>query len=372
MAIEQKEVIGRPTGPLIPAVDQDEKAILERLRQGERIQHSDVVRISQEGRPIDVSLTISPIRDDTGAIIGVSRIIRDITERKQVEGFLAGQREELERLVAERTAKLKETLEELEQFSYAIIHDMRAPLRAMQSYALMLAEEFAQSLPPQGLDYSRRIQTGARRLDRLITDSLQYSQVLRQELPRETVALPTLLHGIIESYPNLQPPGAEIAVELGELKVHGNEAALTQCFSNLLGNAVKFAKPGVRPQVRIWAEQGRIDGLVDKWISEADRGNRAAAESSPHQSTNPTIQQSNPFVRIWIEDNGIGIPKEFQPRIFDMFQRGTNQQEGTGIGLAIVRKAVRADGRTSGGRVRTRKRQPILARAAQGLAEEMG
>jgi PAS domain S-box-containing protein len=251
----------------------------------------------------------------------------DISERKQLEEVLAGRRAELESLVADRTAKLNETIGELEHFSHAIIHDMRAPLRAVQGFATMLSEEFGDRLPPLGQDYYLRIQGAMHRMDRLITDSLQYGKAVREELTLTPVDVPRLLRGIIESYPNLQPPGAEINVELDELRVEGNEAALAQCFSNLLGNAVQFATPGIKPKIRVWAE-----------FRNQDPGTGTRRQQEPPAQGAPQTTSDLSMVRIWVEDNGIGIAKAAQARIFDMFQRGTNQQEGTGIGLAIVRK----------------------------------
>jgi len=282
--------------------------------------------------------------------------VMDISERKQLEEALAGRRAELERLVAERTAKLKETISELEHFSYAIIHDMRAPLRAMQGFAAMLEGEFAACLPPKGLDYFRRIQTASKRMDRLITDSLQYSITVRAELPLGPVDVPALLRGIIESYPNLHPPAADVRVEIGELKVRANEAALTQCFSNLLGNAVKFVAPGVKPKIRVWAEEAKSeerrvesgeDGakLIEQEPETALRGRATGPARWPSESPPLAPRPSPPpSVRIWVEDNGIGIHRIFQAHIFDLFQRGTNLQEGTGMGLAVVRKAVQRMG----------------------------
>jgi signal transduction histidine kinase len=150
-------------------------------------------------------------------------------------------------------------------------------------------------------------------MDQLIADSLSYSQAARQELILEPVDLFQLLDGLVETYPNLQPDKADIRIDPGLPTVLGNEAALTQCFGNLLGNAVKFAKPGAKPQVRVWAEPG---------ASKTKTG----------------------CVRIWVEDNGIGIPKESLARIFGLFQRASKDREGTGIGLAIVRKVAQRMG----------------------------
>jgi signal transduction histidine kinase len=207
-------------------------------------------------------------------------------------------------LIEERTRKLQEMVDELQHVSYAITHDMRAPLRAMGAFAGLVSERMAAGQDQQTHEYCRRIQLGASRLDGLIQDALQYTKAVLQEMPPEAVDLSKLVPGIIETYPNLQADKADIRIE-GQLPVVlGNGALLTQCFSNLLGNAVKFVAPGIRPRVRVHAE---TNGLM---------------------------------TRIWIQDNGIGIPQHAHDRLFKMFQRLTNEREGTGIGLAIVRKFV--------------------------------
>ena len=232
-----------------------------------------------------------------------------VLESARMAEALRQSSEELERLVAERTARLQEMVNELRHVSYAITHDMRAPLRAMNAFAELLV---ADPGGPEARRHGERIRTAALRLDRLIRDSLNYTRATLIELPRERVELTALLHGLIETYPNLSSDDADIEID-GELPpVVGNESLLTQCFSNLLGNAVKFVAPGTRPRVRVRAEtrEGRL--------------------------------------RVWVEDNGIGIPQEAQYRLFGMFQKLDSQYEGTGIGLAIVRKVVERMGGSVG------------------------
>ncbi|HWH71283.1 MAG TPA: HAMP domain-containing sensor histidine kinase, partial [Candidatus Sulfotelmatobacter sp.] len=224
----------------------------------------------------------------------------------------------LEQRIAERTAKLQQTVQELEGFSYSLSHDMRAPLRAMRSYAEIAQRECSHNQDALACDYLGRIIESAQRLDHLILDSLNYSQILRDELPVRTVELAGLLRGIIDSNPNLEPPAAEIRVAFKQLLVRGNEAALTQCFSNLLDNAAKFTAPNTKPRVNIRAQELTAQALL-------------AEKQGPPKT-----------VRVWVEDNGIGIPKDSQEMIFGMFQRMHPEQAypGTGIGLAIVKKAV--------------------------------
>jgi signal transduction histidine kinase len=208
----------------------------------------------------------------------------------------------LERLVAERTARQQELVNELEHFSYSITHDMRAPLRAMQGFAGLLAEECMEGLSEEHRLYLQRIMTATTRMDQLITDALSYSHAVRTDLQLAPIDPARLLRGMIESYPVFQEPNAHIRIDSNLPAVLANEAGLTQCFSNLLGNAVKFVAPGTVPEVKIRAE-----------------GNEGC-------------------VRLWFEDNGIGIPEAMKDRVFDMFQRASKEYEGTGIGLALVRK----------------------------------
>jgi PAS domain S-box-containing protein len=276
------------------------------------------VLISKDGKETPIDDSAAPIRGPGGPLFGVVLVFRDFTERKEAEHATLEAKEQLarantglENTVQERTAKLREMIDELQQVSYAITHDMRAPLRAMSAFAQLLRESL-RGQSPESEDYCQRIVTGASRLDRLIQDALNYSKAVLQELPLEPVDLSKLLRGLLETYPNLHSEKADITVEEGLPLILGNEALLTQCFSNLLGNAVKFVAPHSRPRVRVWSE------------------------STPHA------------VRIWVQDNGIGIPKAAQPRLFGMFQKLDNQYEGTGIGLAIVRKVVERMGGTVG------------------------
>lgn len=213
---------------------------------------------------------------------------------------------ELEQRVEERTASLRAAIAQMEEFSYSVSHDLRSPVRAMHGYAKVVIEDYGDKLDSEGKDLLQRIVQSSTRMDRLIHDVLTYTRVARQEIHLERISLDRFVRGVIEQFPEFAPNRAKIVIEGKLPEAVGHEPSLSQVISNLLHNAVKFVAPGVMPEVRIRAEL---------------HGNS---------------------VRLWFEDNGIGIKPEYQSRLFGMFERihPEGKYQGTGIGLAIVRKSM--------------------------------
>ena len=308
------EVIGKPVAILIPEdLENEEPNILARLRKGERIDHYETIRRRKDGKFLNISLTVSPVKDAAGVIVGASKIARDITHRKQMELELLSTKDqltrandELERRVVERTAMLQRALAQMEEFSYSVSHDLRAPVRAMTGYAQSVLEDYGGQLSKEVGELLSRIVSSGSRMERLIHDVLTYSRLARFETRLEPIAVDSLVPEIVRQYPSMQQPNAEVTIRHPLLPMCGHEPLLTQAISNLLANAVKFVSPGVKPQVRV------------------------RTEAEDHH------------VRLWVEDNGIGIKPEYQNRLFGMFERvhQSKQYEGTGIGLAIVRKSI--------------------------------
>lgn len=236
----------------------------------------------------------------------------EVAARKKAEADLRNARDELARTnlqledrVRERTEKLRETISELEAFSYTVSHDLRAPLRAMYNYADALQEDLAPRLAPEEKEQLARISRAAHRLDGMIRDVLRYSRIARAEIALRPVELSAIIRDVIDEYAVLQALAGHIEIVAPLPMVTAHEVLLAQCISNLLLNAVKFVEPRVPPRVRISAEE---------------RGN---------------------IVRLWIEDNGIGIAPEHMNQLFGMFERihPESMFEGNGIGLAIVKRA---------------------------------
>ena len=169
-----EEAVGQPITIIIPPDRrEEEETVLRRLRKGERTDPFETVRWTKQGHLIDISLTVSPIRNADGVVIGASKISRDITERKRIEADLKRLNETLEERVAERTRQLAEINAELDAFASTVAHDLRAPLRAMDGFAKALAEDYGDTLGTRGQDYARRIVGAAERMDLLIQDLLR-------------------------------------------------------------------------------------------------------------------------------------------------------------------------------------------------------
>jgi PAS domain S-box-containing protein len=288
------------------------RAVFRELQKSHFVRYEDLPLQSKTGAHHEVEF-VSNLYDEGGRKV-IQCNIRDITERKRAELALLAAKDEisrhathLEEVVAERTGQLRETIGELERFSYSVSHDMRAPLRAMQSYAQFLAEEYRGKLDEQGVNYLQQIMRSAVRLDRLIQDVLSYTKIMHKSLPMEQVDLDRLVRDIVETYCDGQPTKVQIQVNGVLPKVLGNQALITQCVSNLLNNGAKFVSAGTMPVLEIWAEKR---------------------------------EQSS--IRVWFKDNGLGIAAEDHERVFRLFERihPTAKYEGTGIGLAVVRKAV--------------------------------
>ncbi|HEY9741758.1 MAG TPA: PAS domain S-box protein [Coleofasciculaceae cyanobacterium] len=255
--------------------------------------------------------------------------IRQAQLREQLQTYAA----QLEQRVVERTAALQEANEALEVFVYSVSHDLRAPLRAMQGFAQALLEDYADQLDAEGQNYTHYIGASAQEMSTLLQDLLDYSRLSRTDISLQAVDLASVVAtGLSQLEAELQQKHAQVTVEQPLPDVMAHRATLVQVVTNLVANAIKFVPPGVQPQVRVWVQE---------------RGSQSLSEEGEGEDALPTtynLQRTTPdnSVRLWVEDNGIGIEPKHQERIFNVFERlhGAETYPGTGIGLAIVRKGV--------------------------------
>jgi signal transduction histidine kinase len=303
----------------MPGLNGFEAAVL--IRQRERSRHIPIIFLTGQEKAEEmifqgysagaVDYLVKPLRMDVlRAKVSIfvelavvrQNLQREIQARTRIAAEISQLNEELQR----KNEELQKTVQELESYSYSISHDMRAPLRAMQGYAEILLEEASPRLDEEQQGFLRRIDSGAARLDQLIQDVLSYSVLARAKFKLEPVDLDSLSHEVVEQYPGLQAPAVQIEIPHRLPQVLAHTAMLSQCVSNLLGNAIKFVAPGVQPRIVITAER------------------------QGHQTI------------VFFQDNGIGIAPRDLERIFGIFARvhSSASYAGTGIGLSIVRKAV--------------------------------
>jgi len=306
------EAVGRHIDLIIPEELRDEeRTILARLRRGDRVDHFETVRVTRDGRRLDISLSISPIKDPSGRIIGASKVARDITERKRAERerevLLASER--AARAEAERAGRMKD------EFLATLSHELRTPLNAIVGWIHILRKK-----PPtpetleQGLTV---IDRNARVQSQLISDLLDMSRIIsgKMRLDVQRVELPVVIEAALDAVrPAAEAKGIRIQSVLEPIvdPVNGDPARLQQVVWNLLSNAVKFT-----PR----------DGRVQLVLSRV-----------------------NSHVELSVSDTGKGIAPEFLPHVFERFRQAdsstSREHGGLGLGLSIVRQLVELHGGT--------------------------
>jgi signal transduction histidine kinase len=256
-------------------------------------------------------------QDDINFLQAIANLLSAAIRRHHTEAELCQLNETLEERIRDRTQALEAVNQELESFSYSIAHDLRAPLRAIQGFARVLQEDYGPALDHTGQKYISRITASAERLDMLILDLLTYSQLGRSEINLRRINIESVVTEILqELQPTLEAKQAEVEIVSALPVVRAHRSVLYQVFNNLINNALKFVAPGVKPKIQISAED---------------------CHASFDADNEPTRQ-----VRIWIQDNGIGIASHHQDRIFTPFERlhGIDAYPGTGIGLSIVQRGI--------------------------------
>jgi PAS domain S-box-containing protein len=303
------ELIGRSVRILIPPERQaEEDQILARIRRGERIDHFETERITKDGRRVAISLTVSPVLDESGAIIGVSKIARDITERRAA----AAERERLleaeraARSEAERASRVKD------DFVAMVSHELRTPLNAILSWTqLMMRGRQDPAILERGLNIVAR---NTRVQAQLISDLLDISRIVagKLQLEMQPVDVESIVRDAVETLrQDAETKGIDVQTTLEATRpVSGDSARIQQVVWNLLANAIKFTPQGGHIAV--------------------------------------TLRNSGAQVEISVADDGAGIRPDFLPHVFERFHQAdrsiTRRYGGLGLGLAIVKHLVELHG----------------------------
>jgi two-component system CheB/CheR fusion protein len=309
---QESEVIGKPITIIIPPeLQEEERRILALVRHGERVDHFDTIRLTKDGRRIAISLTVSPVRDSSGTIVGASKVARDVSERKAAEEAL---RESELRLRASEEALLDADRRK-DEFLALLAHELRNPLAPIR-YALAANKKQGRTA-----DQQRRaeevIERQVTHMSRLLDDLLDVSRITRGtlELKKSPTELTLVVGSAIETArPVLDAKHHTLALDLPQqaVRLDADAVRLAQVFSNLLINAAKYTDPGGRIVLR-------------------------------------ATQQGNELT-VAISDNGIGISEDMKPRLFTLFSQAQSamgrSEGGLGVGLSLVRGLVSLHGGT--------------------------
>lgn len=309
------EIVGKHFSIFYPEEDRKagtpQKLLCEASRNGKALHEG--WRVRKDGSAFWGSVVMTALHNDGGAIIGFTKVTRDLTDKKIAEEKLMQAAVKLQ----QKNKELERINEELASFAYISSHDLQEPLRKIQTFSDRILEMEYNNLSEKGRDYFMRMLGGASRMQKLIRDILTYSRTTMYEKKLEATDLNHLLaHSASELEVMIAEKKATIESDtLPTIRVVPFQ--LQQLFNNLLSNALKFSKPDVPVHIVIRSETLAAEGLPE-----------------------PTTTSAAEYCHLSFADNGIGFEPEFERKIFEVFQRlhNRNEFEGTGIGLAICKK----------------------------------
>lgn len=283
----------------------DSQDIFTEIFAGEKVQLLETKRVTKHGKFVDVLFSASVITDPGSQQKSIAITERDVTQQKITDEQIRMLNSDLQRNVVQ----LEETNKELEAFSYSVSHDLRAPLRAVNGNARILEEDYLDKLDEDARQVLGKINNNVKRMDRLIEDLLAFSKIGKKEVHKSQIDTESQLKSVIADIGSVVQHKADIKIN-GLLPAFGDPALLHQVWMNLISNAIKYSSKKKSPQVEIGSIT-KEDGIV-----------------------------------YYVKDNGAGFDMKYADRLFGAFQRihDATEFEGTGIGLAIVKRIITKHG----------------------------
>jgi PAS domain S-box-containing protein len=281
--------------------------------------------VPANGNPLWARLSLSPVALNTDK--GVCLVAQDVTERKRAEAEIHRLNEELEERVRLRTAELETANRDLDAFSYSISHDLRARLRAITGFSAILLEEYAPHLPAEARHLFERVRENTEQMDRLIRDLLAFSRLGRQQVSKRAVEPAELVQQVLATLAS-EREGRRVEITVGALPMcQGDPTLLEQVFVNLLSNALKYSRK--------------------REVARIEVGAAKLADLSADLRKDARIERADPGEIVYfVRDNGVGFDMQYAGKLFGVFQRlhPVGEYEGTGVGLAIVKRIVQRHG----------------------------
>jgi len=288
-----REMIGRPILTIIPPeLQDDENRILATIARGDRIEHFETERVGKNGRRIEVSLTISPVKDDEGRIIGAAKIARDITQAKR----------------AERALRTSERLASVGRLAATVAHEINNPLEAITNLVYLAKNSDSQG---SALEYLTKAEEELERISHITRQTLGF---YRETKGATRIRIGTLVTSLLSVFSSrIRSKQLEVRTEIKQdPEVHVIPGEIRQVIANLFGNSIDAVETGGHIRVRVSA--------LAAWGS-----------------------QPRPGVRVTIADNGLGIPNDIRPMLFEPFFT-TKKDVGTGLGLWVCKSIIRKHG----------------------------
>lgn len=294
---------------IVPEEHEQALRNLEESIEGKKTEGAEYNMVRKDGSNLNAMVYSSPIMSE-GAVAGIRGILVDITQLKKVEDDIRRLNEELEMRVTERTRDLEMANRELDSFSYSVSHDLRAPLRAIDGFSMILLQKYGKNLPKEIVSYLEKIRENTGRMGVLIDDLLNFSRMSRLPLNRFLVDPSSIVREAYEEF-RLETTGRQIDLMIKEMPTcSADPALLNHVYTNLLSNALKFTR-------------GR---------------DVARIEVGSYVKDKTTVY--------YVKDNGIGFDMKYANKLFGVFQRIHDDPsiEGTGVGLAIVERIIHRHG----------------------------